>query len=194
MLEPFVNIIDEVSDGHKIDRVFDDHEGITIHRVGYNHKYGIDLGETAAEICGHFTGRNAQYPEVAKATGGELAYTIMIGKAGVPWQCLPLSDIGHHARRWSYKTVGVAVIGDPRYVPLTNEQYWSLVDVCSIISRVLGTSSVHVKGHDELPGGMRDKTKECPGKLLSMSQLRHDVWRVMRASAEQEALRVGLSP
>lgn len=189
----FINIIDEVDDGHPAERDWKNHDGITVHRVGYNYVTGINLGETAAEICHHFTGRNPKYPGVARATRGELPYTIMIGKPGLVWQCLPLGDIGHHARRWSLRTIGVAVIGDPRYVELTHEQYWALVDVCSLLSRVLGTSSNEIQGHDERPRSSRHR-KACPGRLLDMANLRSEVSMVMRASAETEALRANLVP
>lgn len=171
------------------------HQGITVHRVGYDHPSRINLGDNAIDICAHFTGKNNQYPEVAKATGGQLAYTIMIGaKINQTWQCLPLSDTGHHARRWSSNTIGIAAIGDFRFHPPTHEQYWALVDSCAIISRVMGTSSAQVLGHDERPGGRRNKSKECPGKLLDMKQLRHDINMVMRGSAERQAVLAGLVP
>jgi len=190
----FINIIDEVDDGKPAERDWRNHNGLTIHRVGYDYVKGINLGETAAEISDHFTGKNPKYPGVARATKGENAYTIMIGKLGQAWQCLPLGDIGHHARRWSYKTIGIAVIGDPRYVDLTHEQYWALVDTCSLVSRVLGTSSDEIHGHDELKGGSSDKNKSCPGRLLDMDQLRYAVRMTMRATAESEAIRANLVP
>jgi len=190
----FINVISEVDDGYPIDRIWTRHQGITIHRVGYDHLTGIDLGATAVEICAHFTGTNSRYPEVAKATGGQLAYTIMIGKKGEVWQCLPLGDVGHHARRWSSRTIGVAVIGDPRKFEVPHAQYWALVDTCSLIARVLGTSSNQIKGHDERHGARRDRRKRCPGRHLKLSQLRYDVHMVMRHTAELKALHARLVP
>jgi hypothetical protein len=188
------NVIDEVSDGKIIARDWAEHEGVTVHRVGYNHRYGINLGNTAPEICAHFTGKNSTHPEVARATGGQNAYTIMVGREGIIWQCLPLGDVGHHARAWSSKTIGIAVIGDPRYISPTPEQYWALVDACSLVSRVLGTSSDEIKGHDERKGARGDISKACPGRLLSMDQLRYDTHAAMRAHSEAEAVRLGLVP
>jgi len=190
----FINIIDRVSDGKFKQRDWGKHDGLGIHRVGYDHLTKVNLGETAPEICDHFTGKNSQYPEVARATGGENAYTIMIGASGAVWQCLPLGDIGYHARRWSYNCVGIAVIGDPRYVELPHKQYWALVDVCVLLSRVLGTSKEQIRGHDELKGGSKNTKKECPGRLLIMDDLRFEVDAVMRSTAENEAHRVGLVP
>jgi hypothetical protein len=114
------NVIARVSDGRPQVRDWQKIVGPMIHRVGIDDQTGTVLGFDAVSICDHFTGRDQTYPSVAKATGGQLAYSIMIGgNRGPPeldgkiWQTLPLDEIGHHARRFgSMPYLGIGCIGD----------------------------------------------------------------------------------
>ena len=188
----FINVINRVNDGQPIVRDWSKHKGVTVHRVGEDHETGITLGSDAIAICDHFTGRDATYPEVKQTTGGSNPYSIIIGKLGQRWQCLPLSDVGHHARRWSYLTIGVAVIGDPRHEPLTPEQHWALVDTCVILAGMPGSSSRVIRGHDERKGASRDPRKECPGRLLDLAELRREVELLLLDDWRRRAHEAGL--
>ena len=72
------NVIELVDDGHTVERNWHNFQGITVHRVGEDAETGIVLGATAEEICDHFSGRNKTYPEVAKATGNENPYGVIV--------------------------------------------------------------------------------------------------------------------
>jgi N-acetyl-anhydromuramyl-L-alanine amidase AmpD len=197
---PIVNVIKEVDDGKPGPRDILQLDTVAVHRVGKDMKFGIDLGDTAVEICAHFTGKVKQYPEVAKATGGQIAYTFMIsgdhgdrGYDGMIWQCLPLSDVGHHAKRFSKRAVGIAVIGDPRVKPCSPKQYNSLIWLCSKIVSAIHQPPGQVRGHMELPNASSDPTKECPGELLPMIEVRRDVARLQTEASIQDLLDSGMA-
>ena len=101
-----IDVTKEVDDGKPIERNWRRHRGITVHRGGINRQSGIVLGTNAIDICAHFSGQADRYPEVAKATGGHIPYSLIIGDCGSKWQTLPLGDVGHHARVWSSRTIG----------------------------------------------------------------------------------------
>lgn len=161
---------------------------IAIHRVGldlYNH---INLGPTAQDICAHFTGRNGVFPEVAKATGGEVPYTFIVGGGsdtydGVIWQCLPVMDVGRHARRWNEEAIGVACIGDFRVKPPTRAQVHAVTDLCVELCLSLGIGPEEIWGHMELPNASADRDKECPGMFFDVERLRDDVWACIKRDA-----------
>jgi hypothetical protein len=195
-----INVIDLVDDGKPAPRNFDQCDTVAVHRCGKDLIYGIDLGDTAEEICAHFTGRNDRYPDVAKATGGQLAYSLMIGGDlgdprwdGVIWQCLPVDDVGFHARRWSKPAIGVALIADPRKKPPSAKQRDALIDLLALLSVGFGFDPFKaIKGHDELPGGSGDPNKRCPGPLLPMNPLRADVADIVRDGARQRLYEAGM--
>jgi hypothetical protein len=195
-----INVIDLVDDGKPAPRNFDECDTIVVHRCGKDLILGIDLGDTAEEVCAHFTGRNTQYPEVAKATGGQLAYSLMIGGDlgdprwdGVIWQCLAIGDVGYHARRWSKPAVGVALIADPRKKPPSTKQRNALVDLLALLSVGFGFDPFRIiKGHDELPSGSADPNKRCPGPLLPMNPVRADVADIVKDGARQRLHEAGL--
>ncbi len=81
-----VNVIDRVSDKKKTDRDWRELDGAMIHRVGVDDETGVVLGYDAVSISDHFTGRNTHYPTVARATGGQIAYSLMIGGDRIYWR------------------------------------------------------------------------------------------------------------
>lgn len=193
------DIISQVADGKSDLLDLTALKNIAVHRTGKDLKSGIDLGDTAFEVCEHFTGRNSQYPEVAKATGSEVPYGFMIGGNlgdpaydGVIWQCLQLSDAGRHARRWNDVAIGVAVIADPRVRPCSSKQMQSLIDLLTLLSMAIRREPYGIKGHDELKGGSKDPAKQCPGPLLPMAVLREDVMAARSDMALQIALMAGM--
>jgi hypothetical protein len=187
------NVIDRVDDGNPQIRDAEALEGALIHRVGIDDQTGIILGFDAVAICDHFTGHNRAYPEVAQATGGNLAYSIMIGGDRGPdpeldgkiWQCLPLDEIGHHARRFgSAPYLGIACIGDFRKGigrAISGRQRASLIDFLVLICAAYGWDPYRaIKGHGEV-AGTHDGSKSpgepaaCPGDLINMNILRDDI-------------------
>lgn len=207
-LPPIINVIGECDDGKPGDRDPAQLKRIGVHRVGRDMRYGIKLGDTAPEICAHFTGKNREFPEVAKTTGKENAYTFMIGGDlgdpqwnGVVWQVLPVYDIGKHARRWSEICLGIGLIADPRIKPCSRKQRDALIDLCVELCQMLHIDPAktdakgvpYLAGHDELPGGSRDLDKACPGDLLIMNELRRDVASTISDSALQRLLGTGMT-
>ena len=173
---------------------------IAVHRTGKDLVNGIDLGDTAVEVCSHFTGANDTFPEVAKATGGEVPYGFMIGGNlglpeydGVIWQCLPLSEKGSHARRFNSIAVGVAVIADPRVRPCSEAQMQSLIDLLVLLSMNIKLEPADcIRGHMELPRASSDPNKLCPGPLLPMDVLREDVTQARADLSLQLSLMAGM--
>jgi hypothetical protein len=203
-----IDAIAECDDGITTERNRSKIKRIVVHRVGKDMKYGINLGDTAWEISDHFTGKNDQYPEVKKATGGENAYTLMIGGDcgdsqwdGVAWQILHPDDVGHHARRWwNVTALGIACIGDFRIKAVSPKQYEALVAVCAELCPLLGIDPLgyddrkvpYLAGHDQLPGGSSDPNKECPGMYLPMDRVRADVSMVIKSGAGERLRDLGM--
>jgi hypothetical protein len=181
-----INIIAEVLDKRYDER----HEhpwGIMVHRCGVDLQTGVVLGYCAKDVCDAFLGRVPEWAEVARATGSQLAYSIMIGGDlgpaefdGVAWQCLPLNETGWHGRRFSAGFIGVGLIADPRERAISQRQHRALVEVCATLcdgydwdprKRIYGHGDVE-GSHDgsKAPG----KFAACPGDLLSLRIARND--------------------
>ncbi len=189
-----VNVIAQVDDGNRRVRDWDKIEVFAVHRVGRildrDGKIVSNLGRTAEEICDRFLND----PEVARYTGGEIAYTFMIEEDGTIKQCLPIDDIGQHARRWNTSALGVAVVGDFRYEEPTRAQWTALVDLLTALSAAWALDPRHaVRGHDELPGGSRSAGKRCPGRHIDVDSLRSEVTALMRDAGRQRLSGTGLA-
>lgn len=162
-----------------------------IHRVGIDKKNGIVLGHTGPEISDAFTGRNPDWPDVAKATNGQNAYTFLIGgDQGDPihdgriWQCLTIDEIGWHARSASREFVGIGCIGDFRADSPPSKQWKAAALLASVILEAIGSD--HLSGHGEIAtahGGEKapGQPYACPGDLWSMSDFRKDVGELRSA-------------
>lgn len=157
----FIDVISQCADGKVAVRDLDGIDTIAVHRVGFS------LGEDAITICRRFI----DDPDVAKYTGGEVPYTFIIGENGTLWQCLPVSEIGAHARRWNAQALGVACIGDFRTYDMPDAQLRQLVKLCAALQYAF-PKGLAVKGHDELPGGSSNPNKRCPGDRLKMDEVR----------------------
>jgi len=199
------NVIPEVYDGNSQFRDWTKLEAFYVHRVGVDSKSGIVLGHNAVEICNVFTGKDPRWPEVSRVTGGQLAYSLMIGGDlgpadydGRVWQCLPLEEIGHHARRFSKHGLGIGLIFDGRVAPASAAQYGSLVDLLALLCVAFGKDPYRViKGHGEerashdgskAPGGVN----ACPGDLLVMNHVRDDVATLVQDNARRQLFDSGL--
>lgn len=185
------SIIGQVDDGDHDERSIETIEGVMIHRVGLDHQTGVVLGYDAESVCAAFNGLAPEWAEVARATGGENPYTLLIGgNCGPPefdgkiWQALPLDELGPHGRRWaSPRYLGIACIGDfrERYSrPPSSRQTASLVSLVAALCLALGLEADQVKGHGEIacahsgskaPG----EPAACPGDLLDMRLLRSTI-------------------
>lgn len=193
----------EVHDGRDQHRDFDAIEGFMVHRVGVDLQMKTDIGYEPVAICGAFTGKRPEFKAVAKATGGQNAYTIMVGgdlgpaeHDGKLWQCLPLDEIGHHARRFSVPWMGIGLIADPRYKKISSAQHASLVDL--LVELCIGWAKdpfQAVKGHGEVPtahGGEKAPGKPawCPG--FDMDPIRAEVAALIRERGRRRLAEMGL--
>ena len=201
-------MIAEVSDGHPMIRDWTKIQGGAVHRVGLDDQTGVVLGYDAVSISAHFTGEDTTYPLVARATGGQLAYSIMIGGDrgppdldGVVWQTLPLDDYGHHARRFSKPWIGIGCIGDFRKDvgrPMSPSQRASLVDILALITPALGWDPYRdIKGHGEIKGAhggekTPGKPAACPGDWVAMNTIRDDVATLARDGARRRLHEAGV--
>lgn len=196
------SVISQLWDGRPWERDFDEIQGFAVHRAGINLVTGQVIGTTALAIGEAFIGKRKEWREVAKATGFQQPYTFMVGgdqgapqHDGVIWQCLPMSEIGAHARRWSTPYIGVCVIADPRRKACSLPQYSALVDLLAALCSAYAFDPFRaVRGHGELQGGSKaaGEPGECPGSLLKMNPLRDDVARVMREPHRRELTDSGL--
>jgi hypothetical protein len=201
-----IDIIDEVDDGKHQERDWQKVQGLMLHRTGVNLVDDKVLGYDAVSVVEAFLGRRPEWPDVAKATGGQNAYTLLIGSdLGPPehdgrvWQALPLDEIGHHGRRFSRGYIGIGFIADPRRQPLSKKAWDAGVELCAKLCVGFAFNPYKViKGHGEVPGA-HGGTKApgqpgaCPG--LSREQLnafRHDTDEFMRERGLRELHDAGL--
>ncbi len=204
-MRTITNIIEYADDGQHAERDFEKLEGIAIHRCGVDLRYGIELGFSAPDICDAFLGRRPEFADVAKATGGENAYSIYIGGDlgpsefnGQIWQALPLSETGYHARRFSTPYLGIGLIGDFRFEPPSDEQYNSLIWLLTELCRAFTFDPYkQIAGHGELKGAhdgskAPGKPNACPGDLVVMNHVRDDAAVAMRESARMVLFESGL--
>lgn len=179
------------SDGKKRARSPGDLDCIVLHRISFSGDDGgggawpgvtpiPDQSLTGAIMAGrfidtrrrdkarHWSDRPGSY------TGGEMPYTFLVRRDGQIDQCLPVSEIGPHARKWNRPGAGLAIAGDFRKEAPTEEQVLSVSNFCAIWA-AWGCS---IRSHDELDGGSEDKNKACPGALFpadSVKQFAQDV-------------------
>ena len=204
------NRIAELDDARHLYRDATELGGFAVHRCGVNLVDGIVLGYDAIRVVEAFIGRRPEWIEVAKATGDQNAYTLLIGGDlgppqydGVIWQALPVDDVGMHARRFSAPYLGIGLIADPRKKAISVKQRASLVWLLGALARACTRDPYRsIRGHGEIDGA-HDGTKAvgrhnaCPGDLLAMNELRDDVaqamgwpketWDVDQARGELEA-------
>lgn len=189
-------VLAQLFDGRYLERDINAIKGIMVHRVGIDLKANPPtiVGRDALEICRAFQGQVKHLLDVARATGYQNPYTVIIGgdhagaeHDGTIWQAMPLDEVGWHARRWSPGYIGVACIGDFRVQPPSRRQRAALVFTLAVLCGRLGLDPYkHIKGHGEVPGA-HDGTKApgkpnaCPGDLLDLDLVRDDVALVRKA-------------
>jgi hypothetical protein len=189
-------VIEQAFDGGYLERDINAIQGIMVHRVGVDLKARPPtvVGRSALEICQAFQGKVKHLLDVARATGYQNPYTVIIGgdqvgavHDGTIWQVMPLDEVGWHARRWSRGYIGVACIGDFRVQAPSRRQRAALVFTLAVLCGRLGLLPYkQIKAHGEVAGA-HDGTKApgqpnaCPGDLLNMDLLRDDVALVLKA-------------
>lgn len=148
-------------------------KGIALHRCGIDLKWKTSIGSNGLEVCASFEGG---HPGASRVTGGKRPYTYIIDAVGRIWWCLPWDIVGPHARRQASNShIGVAVIADPRFEPMTTKQETALIWLLSRLRIAHGLRKEAVRGHGEIPGS-HDGSKAsgmpnaCPG--LSAAALR----------------------
>jgi hypothetical protein len=123
----------------------------------------IDCGKNATEIADFFN-KNPEW------TGGKMAYHFIISPEGVVEQAIPLSKIGPAALKANVGGIQIGCIGDFRKHPPTDAQKQALLQLLVDLNTYFG--KVNVWGHDEIPGGSKDKVKKCPGSFMYSYLLR----------------------
>ena len=171
------NKICECDDGKPRSRKFETVDKLIVHRIGES------LGSTGAQIAEAF--RDTSRWAAGSYTGGQMPYHFVIRECGTVDQCLTLGDHAPHARRWNASGLAVAVIGDFRSIAPTPEQWDALKSFCGLWTLY----GLKVYGHDELPGGSKDPSKACPGKMLNMNSLRIEAAAVA-AELARDAIRL----
>ena len=184
-----INIIGQVYDGRDQERDWEATIGIMLHRCGVNMIDGHVLGYDGLSVAKAFTGQVPEWEAVARATGGQNAYSVLIGgDCGPPehdgkvWQALPLDEIGWHGRQHSRGYIGIGWIADPRVQPLSLKAWDVCVDLCVAICRARGWDPYKViKGHGEVAEA-HDGSKSpgepnaCPGLTkVQLNTFRDDV-------------------
>lgn len=186
----------------------DEIAGAMVHRVGIDCQTGAVLGYDAISISNAFTGKDPKWADVAKATGSQNAYSLMIGGDlgpepfdGKIWQLMPLNEIGYHARRFSSPYLGIGCIGDFRKNegrPMSPKQRASLVDLLALLCAAFSWNPYQkIKGHGEVGGAHSGakapgKPAACPGDLVDMYAIRDDVATLGRESARRQLADAGL--
>ena len=192
-----INIIDRVYDGRDQYRDWEATKGIMLHRAGVNLKTNQVIGYDGLTVAQAFTGLLPEWAEVAKATGSQNAYTLMVGTDCAPegvdeidgkiWQALPLDEIGWHGRRFSRGWIGCCWLGDPRVRPLSDRARNSMLDLCAMLCRARGWDPYkNIKGHGEVTGAHGGEKAPgapaaCPGlSLRELNSFRDDVATFMK--------------
>lgn len=195
-----INIVDAVYDNKRHVRDFDKINMFMVHRCGVDLEMNTVLGYDGVSVSEAFRNGAASY-----ATGGQIAYTFLIGGGlgrdeynGKIWQCLPMGEVGFHARQFSVKALGIGLIGDFRFQGPTIAQMMSLHDLLAALC--VGWAKdpyTTIKGHGEVKGAhdgskAKGKPAACPGDLLNMDHVRDDVTNLIRSKARMDLDRAGV--
>ncbi len=152
--------------------------GVVVHRIEVSQE-DARFADTPAEIIRFF----AEHPVGVAATGGKMPYPVLIDPAGDVTQTVPLGLVTPHAKVHNPTTIGVACIGDFRRRPPTEAQRGAVIRVAAALLADLGLDGARLFGHDELPDGRGDPTKECPGAGMDVPRLRDEVTAALAAAA-----------
>ena len=123
---------------------------------------------------------------------GKMAYSILIKPDGQIEQALPLSYVSPHGKRWNFRAVGVAWVGDFTREPPTGAQMaagewllrWLVQSLCPKHSVTFdGAVYPCMIGHTEAPDSTSDPDKVCPGDKLPMGELRARVFSLIQDDA-----------
>jgi hypothetical protein len=152
--------------------------GVVVHRIEVSQEDST-FDDNPLEVLRFFQ----VHPVGIAATGGKMPYPLLIERSGALTQLVPLSRVTPHAKSHNPTTIGVACLGDFRRASPTPAQRQMLVAVSAELLHALGQRTQSLFGHDELAGASADPNKECPGRHLSMNELRADVERALDGEA-----------
>lgn len=152
---------------------------VVVHRIEVSQE-DPSYADTAGDVARFF----AEHEIGKKATGGAMPYPILIAPDGSIVQTVPLERITPHARSHNKTGIGVGCLGDFRAREPSPAQLRSLVLVCASLCRSFEVNFDSVSGHDELTEASSDPDKECPGRAISMDELRRSVAEAMDNGAE----------
>jgi len=185
-----LNRIEQCGGRHSQNRDVDDIEYGVVHRFGWHDLIEYERHGITPDAVGAAKYYETE-PDARAATGGRMPYTFVNGIGGTVWQAIEFGSGSPHAKRFNTTGIGIACLGDFRFLPPTQEQLWSLVELCAALLRFW--PNLKLVGHDTLKGGMEDKDKQCPGRLLDVESVAADAVAINKRIAGGELVRAGLT-
>lgn len=162
-------------------RLVTDIDTVLVHRIDpeeMGRNLGISIEMSSVGLSAAFTDPRTKI--------GKMAYSILVKPDGVVEQALPLSYVSPHGKRWNFRAVGVAFMGNFTHEEPTDMQVTAGKWVLRLLVQAFCPPSFTVMdkdgkiypclmGHTEAPGSFGDPTKVCPGQYLPMDELRQSV-------------------
>lgn len=106
-----------------------------------------------------------------RATGGRMAYHVIVEPGGEITQTIPLGLISPHCAPYNSESIGVACVGDFRHQDPTHAQWIAARDVC--LDLLTQYPDLTVVGHSEI--GDKPQGEECPGARWQIAEFREVV-------------------
>lgn len=122
-----------------------------------------NVGSTSEELAKFFLDRKL-------GTGGCMPYHFIVRKDGTIEQAVPLRIVAPGAVKLNRSGVQIALHGDFRKAPPTEEQFNATVMLCATLQHAFNAHSI--VEHTSVPGTTLTPGKICPGKYLDMRKLR----------------------
>lgn len=185
-----VDMIDRCEDGNQRVRDVRQARLLMIHRLGNYEAGGIFLGDRELVTAKDVAAAYAKHPEWIGTAS--MPYHLVIPPSGQIQVARPLKLRTPHAYEASQYAVGVAVLGDHRTRPPTQEQ---LAALAQLAAWWLGWAQIpardcilpHAPGPVVYAGkylhATKDPGKHCPGRYLDLGTVRRDAERLARRSA-----------
>ena len=184
-----LNRITECQGEHREIRNLSQLEYLIIHRFGWNDLREYEANGIEPDAVGIATFYRTN-PEAYRTTKGAMPYTFVIGRHGTIWQACELGVLTPHAARFNTCGIGIACLGDFRWLPPTDEQKRSVLELSAALVRF---HPMRIEGHTDIPGAMKDPNKSCPGRCFDMVWLRSTVASTNDSLAGDALIRAGVS-
>jgi len=134
---------------------------------------------------------------VTKLGAPTFFYHGLITSTGGTFHCVDFENITFHAGNYNNRSVAIAInyvskLGDNYFKP-TEEAFNSLYSRVAEMCLDLGIEPKNVIGHREVPDsgwfwykGSKRLRKECPGRMVSMVEIRHRVMRHIQQEMQKK--------